>query len=216
MPSYMTANQNTPLVLPPPVVLSRPEDANAWYVSISAGQRQAFMNYVTTTVNRMSPAKKRGLERILAKQGLTLDSMRQEFPGIKGLGILWGELLSVGTSLYLADNAQDSAAADSAEGRRLQRQLNEARLRSDESMNQAVLDAQAKAAQLAAGSANQANQLQTYTAILSMQMQADTKAKRQEMFGPVWAKVITYGGAGLLVILGGGTFMYMRRRKRRK
>ena len=219
MPSYMTSNQNSALVLPPPVVLSNPKAAESWFLTRSPQQRQTFMAYVTNTINGMTAFQKRQFSNQLAKRGLTLDMMKQDFPGLQGLGDLGllMDFMTLGTSLLLAKDAQNAAADQSKDQISLQRELGKKQIAADERMNQALINAKVAAAGQAADSANKATELSAYLQILNMQQKAKKDEQRREMFGPVWAGVIKWGGLGVLVVGGGATFMYMRqRRKRRK
>jgi hypothetical protein len=186
-------------------------------MTLSPAGRQSFMNYVITTVNNMSPARKRGFSKVLAKQGLSFDALRAASPGMHGesSGLGYMQLLNLASSVYLAKDAQGDAADQSAANIKLQKELNKAQIASSERMNQALIDAKVAAAAQAAGTTNKATELQAYTQILGMQMKADTDAKRREMFGPIWGKVIQWGAIGALVIGGGATFMYFRKKRRK-
>ena len=216
MPSYVATNQSAPVVLPPPGVVGKPALFNTWFLTRSPAGRQSYMNYMTSTINGLSPNRKKQFNKMLASQGLNMDMLRTDLPGLHGdSGLGFMQLLNLGTSLLLAKDAQDAAEDNAKDNIKLQRELNAARLKSDERMNQAMIDAKVKAAEAAAGSSGKASELQAYTAILGMQMKADTDAKRQEMFGPIWGRVIQWGAIGALVIGGGATFMYFRKKRRK-
>jgi len=179
-------DERMPTYEPPPNVLSDPESAEAWILSLPAQARTNLTKRLAQIYQGLPAAAQLAIQRAIIADGHTMPVS----PTVDGLG-QWGALITavsqIGTTLYtskmqnnLTEDLQSNALAQNA-------QIAAARLEAEKQTQLALIQAQREAAQLASASSSATTAL--------------------------FASYMPYYLAGGVAVLGLGIFLYLRTRK---